>query len=456
MRNRLLAPVVASVAVLLCSAALVAAPANAAGTGNCTALDSGRKVGPGNAVSTVVTAPGDQLISSYCVKSAGTAGKTGAPVYITVSPAVHSLVITHPDGGNLTHYSLTYQAAASGTPVDDTPGDTPGGDTPGDTPATTPAAPFDWNWQYTAPTCTATTVDYPSNIPSGQANDANIRFRTASGQFTLNFHNNTGTWSGTHAFTYTDHPNWPAGLTSYDVVWVQIGGTNYHWQGSVECRPVVVVPPVDVPPFDWNWEYPTPTCTALNVVYPSNIPSGQANDANIRFESNVGQFTLNFHNNTGTWSGAHAFSYTDHPNWPAGVTSYRVVWTQVGGTNYHWQGNVACGADSTPPTTVPPAGPDASPAAEVLGFDTDDVTVRKGSSLATRMVQVRGASGLALERLKHGSWSQVSHVSTDARGVARVVFPRLTKRGSYSFRLSVPSSHDAAGTCTGVLRVRVR
>jgi hypothetical protein len=98
------------------------------------------------------------------------------------------------------------------------------------------------------------------------------------------------------------------------------------------------------PPFTWDWEYPTPTCTALNVTYPGNIPSGQANDANVRFESNVGQFTLNFHNNTGTWSGLTNFSYTSHPQWPAGVTSYRVVWTQVGGTNYHWQGSVACAA----------------------------------------------------------------------------------------------------------------
>ena len=299
---------------------------------------------------------------------------------------------------------------------------------------------------------------YPSNLPSGQANDANIRFRTASGEFTLNFHNNTGTWSGTHAFTYADHPNWPAGLTSYDVVWVQIAGTDYHWQGSVECRPVVVVPPIEVPPFDWNWEYPTPTCTALNVVYPSNIPSGQANDANIRFESNVGQFTLNFHNNTGTWSGAHSFSYTDHPNWPAGVTSYRVVWTQVGGTNYHWQGNVVCGADSTPPTTGPTTGPRCRSDAVARG-----PRFRHRRRHGPQGQLPRDAHGPGPRRLRPRARAaqarvvvQVSHVSTDGRGVARVVFPRLAKRGNYSFRLSVPSSHDAAGTCTGVLRVRVR
>ena len=100
----------------------------------------------------------------------------------------------------------------------------------------TPAlVPWSWDWQYAAPACDALTVDYPSNIPSGQANDVNIRFATASGPVTLNFHHNTGTWAGRTAFTYVNHPQWPAGLTAYDVVWVQVGGTNYHWQGTVAC-----------------------------------------------------------------------------------------------------------------------------------------------------------------------------------------------------------------------------
>ena len=102
--------------------------------------------------------------------------------------------------------------------------------------------------------------------------------------------------------------------------------------------------------FDWNWRYDKPSCTALVVKYPSNIPEGQSNDVNVRIVNlgeGGGEVTLNFHNNTGTWSGTQAFTYAQHPNWP-GWDYYKVVWTQVGGTNYHWQGNVTCGEKPKP------------------------------------------------------------------------------------------------------------
>lgn len=102
---------------------------------------------------------------------------------------------------------------------------------------TTPCQqPFDWNWEYAAPSCTALTVVYPANIPAGQANDVNIRIKNliTNAETTLNFHNNSGTWSGTQVFTYSSHPNWP-GWDYYAVTWVQVAGTNYHWSGSVTC-----------------------------------------------------------------------------------------------------------------------------------------------------------------------------------------------------------------------------
>ena len=98
--------------------------------------------------------------------------------------------------------------------------------------------------------------------------------------------------------------------------------------------------------FDWNWEYPDPTCTDLTVTYPAGIPAGQANDVNVRIKYGVNfssEITLNFHNNGGTWSGTQTFTYATHPNWPANIGQYKVVWTQVGGTNYHWEGEVVCG-----------------------------------------------------------------------------------------------------------------
>ncbi|MFF2370245.1 hypothetical protein ACFVS8_06780, partial [Agromyces sp. NPDC058110] len=102
------------------------------------------------------------------------------------------------------------------------------------------AKPFDWNWEYAAPTCKALTVVYPSNIPAGQANDVNVRVIADGKELTLNFHNNTGTWSGTKVFTFDQHPKWPD-PDVWSVVWVQVGGTNYHWQGKVDCGDAVTV-----------------------------------------------------------------------------------------------------------------------------------------------------------------------------------------------------------------------
>ncbi|HEU5035587.1 MAG TPA: hypothetical protein VFT70_01185 [Nocardioides sp.] len=321
---------------------------------------------------------------------------------------------------------------------------------------TDPTEPFNWDWQYANPTCDALTVDYPSNVPAGQANDANVRFQTAQGPMTLNFHNNSGTWSGTHVFDFKTHPQWPAGLTTYHVVWAQVGGTNYHWNGDVSCAPVPVVEP-DAP-FSWDWKYADPTCTALTAAYPSNIPENQASDANIRFESNVGEFTLNFHNNDGTWSGNHVFDYLSHPRWPAGVTSFHVVWTQVGGTNYHWQGDVSCVLEDGV----------AKAATAVQGFRTGSLTVGRGSSVATDSVVVGGSgyqdlvlqalsgSGRGTAARSAATWTTVRAISVASDGTARVTFPKLKKKGTYKFRLAVAGSGISTGDTTGTLTVRVR
>lgn len=106
-------------------------------------------------------------------------------------------------------------------------------------------------------------------------------------------------------------------------------------------------------PFDWNWEYAAPSCEALTVIYPANIPAGQANDVNVRIVADGRTVTLNFHNNDGTWSGTTVFRYADHPDWPAPNT-WTVQWVQVGGTNYHWSGSVSCGEEEQIPVPAQP------------------------------------------------------------------------------------------------------
>jgi hypothetical protein len=230
----------------------------------------------------------------------------------------------------------------------------------------------------------------------------------------------------------------------------------------VTTDPTPVDPPVTtdpnqptdaVIPWDWNWEYAAPTCAALTVDYPSNIPSSQANDVNVRVQTDNGPITLNFHNNEGTWSGHTVFTYASHPSWPAGLTSYDVVWVQVGGTNYHWQGTVTCSSTtSSDPQVIDPAVTDVS------GFRAGALTLSRGATIAADTVAVEraGTEALTLEQYTGGTWRVARTVATSDRGVARVTFPRLTAKGTYRFRLTVSQTISTTGDTTGILTVRVR
>jgi hypothetical protein len=206
-----------------------------------------------------------------------------------------------------------------------------------------------WDWRYPQPACDRLTVTYPADLPADQANDVNVRIHTPSGDITLNFHNNDGFWSGVTVFNFFSHPLFPAGLTQWSIVWVQVGGSNCHWHGDVQCGVTPEEPETGAElPFNWDWEYPAPTCNGVTVTYPTNIPDCQANDANVRIVTNLSPIpvTLNFHleqtTSCVTWTGTHTFDIVGHPGFPAGATSYTIVWVQIAGTNYHWQGSVVC------------------------------------------------------------------------------------------------------------------
>lgn len=107
----------------------------------------------------------------------------------------------------------------------------------------------------------------------------------------------------------------------------------------------------EVPGSFWDWRYAPPNCEALTVIYPTDLPSGQANDVNVRiYTAQYGDVTLNFHNNVGFWSGETTFTFLTHPNFPLDVTQYSVEWVQVGGSNCHWTGNLQCGNLGAGPT----------------------------------------------------------------------------------------------------------
>ncbi|WP_402462468.1 LPXTG cell wall anchor domain-containing protein [Isoptericola aurantiacus] len=152
--------------------------------------------------------------------------------------------------------------------------------------------------------------------------------------------------------------------------------------------------------FDWDWEYPAPTCDGtLTVTYPDDLPSGQANDVNITVQNlESGEVaTINIHREGGTWSGQQVFDPTTEPEWPTGWTSWAILWTQVAGTNYHWEGYVEVGCDAPEEPVEEPVEAsfeaDVEPAVCVDGEiqgGSFAYAVTVGSEHGTRSFQVKG------------------------------------------------------------------
>ena len=304
-------------------------------TSVCKDLDSGLRTVRSRVESLVVSAPKGRLVAAYCVGSAGLKGETGAPYYVKLEKPLAELVLTHPDGGRLIDYSMVYVSADDPEPVEADPVTPPSG------------RPFDWDWKYDAPTCSALTVDYPKDLPGDQANDVNIRVKTDKGEVTLNYHNNDSFWTGSTGFTYSQHQNWPRGVTEYAVTWVQVGGTNYHWQGDVSCQ---------------------------------TTSDGDRSTVDL----------------------------------PKEVT-------------------------------------------EVEGYRTGKMDVARGKAVAADVVKVEG-EGLepaVLQLHTDEGWSTVATVRTDRDGMAKVSYPKLAKKGVYKFRLAVAGTESVTGTKTALLTARV-
>lgn len=95
--------------------AVTALPAAAMDAEPCPDLDSGRVETSGSPMAVTVDAPVGHVIMSYCVgASAG-----GAPELIAVDPGVATLLLSHPSGHPVTHWSATYGSIPVAT--DDTP-----------------------------------------------------------------------------------------------------------------------------------------------------------------------------------------------------------------------------------------------------------------------------------------------------------------------------------------------
>ncbi|WP_418274986.1 LPXTG cell wall anchor domain-containing protein [Isoptericola jiangsuensis] len=225
---RLRAPIAMIAALfLLLLTALVAVP-NASATGG--GSSSGATVCPGdggwrkidglNGTSVTVAASEARLITEVCVK-AGTEVRR-----VTVDPPVKSYLVQSPATNG--HGATQDISHVSVREIPDSGG-----------------------WFYPAPTCEGSlVVTYPGGV---SGNDVNVRVRdlVTDESRTFNFHRNDGSWDGTRTFDPTAHRDWP-GWTYYTYEWVQVDGTNYHWEGDVVCggtpEPVEIVPSVHVEP----------------------------------------------------------------------------------------------------------------------------------------------------------------------------------------------------------------
>ncbi len=185
------------------------ATGNGHGQDTCPQDDGWKKFDDLTGLTYVAKADPGYVIDAYCVKSATTVA------YETVSPAASEVTVTTPARNkqgvqqNISHVTI-HQVKQ-----DD----------------------FNWNWPYAAPTCKqGVTVDYPADLPAGQANDVNVAVTNleTGEQRTFNFHKSEGTWTGTQHFNPADAEDWP-GWKQYAYTWVQVAGTDYHWQDQVEC-----------------------------------------------------------------------------------------------------------------------------------------------------------------------------------------------------------------------------
>ncbi|GIG25715.1 hypothetical protein [Cellulomonas denverensis] len=118
-----------------------------------------------------------------------------------------------------------------------------------------PVARFDWDWTYPTPTCDGLLVAFPDDLPDSQLGVVEFNVHTSAGslQFRLTGDDYRELFQTGHAGVSLFVP-W-CGFTGADdlpgewtVTWVQVHGSNYHWQGAVTCTEEAAGPDPEVDP----------------------------------------------------------------------------------------------------------------------------------------------------------------------------------------------------------------
>ena len=101
---------------------------------------------------------------------------------------------------------------------------------------------FDYDWRYAAPTCDGITIVFPENLPAGQQGviEINARFDFGTLNYKVEGDRYTSEYPDGHAgvtltVTWDMFRNGSLPQGPYTVEWIQVHGTNYHWEGEVTC-----------------------------------------------------------------------------------------------------------------------------------------------------------------------------------------------------------------------------
>lgn len=128
---------------------------------------------------------------------------------------------------------------------------------------TSPANATNWDWKYSV-NCTGVSGTNPNGPIDSVDSNVKIKNLNTGETRTFNYHPNT---SGPASFSWTYLGNYgmPGSWTAYEVLWVQVHGTNYHWAGSLKCgeREKPTKPHADV---EKRKNVGTPDCTNRTVL----------------------------------------------------------------------------------------------------------------------------------------------------------------------------------------------
>lgn len=94
------------------------------------------------------------------------------------------------------------------------------------------ASATDHEWTYDV-SCIAVS----GNRPNTDSVDSNIRIKNLATNTveTFNYHGPDSAPAGPFSYSLASNYHVPASWTHFEIQWVQVNGTNYHWEGALEC-----------------------------------------------------------------------------------------------------------------------------------------------------------------------------------------------------------------------------